>query len=250
MKKTILLLAALITTAIGAMAQTDPLAGKRIGVIGDSYVKNHQNPVEYAWHSKLAKKHGMKYYNYGRNGSCVSIDMKTWGPAVVNRYQQMNDSLDVVVVIAGHNDAARLANAVTDSTTTLNNYREQCTKLCKGLIEKYPRAYIYWFTPWANDNPNFKVIVDATKDICGSMGIPVFDAYQNSNIFARSDQFRQIYFQGGKARPCTPKQQGTRPFPSHRRAFHPSVSAIKRNIRQTKTSQRNNVISHETVTTK
>lgn len=131
MKKTILLLAALITTAIGAMAQTDPLAGKRIGVIGDSYVKNHQNPVEYAWHSKLAKKHGMKYYNYGRNGSCVSIDMKTWGPAVVNRYQQMNDSLDVVVVIAGHNDAARLANAVTDSTTTLNNYREQCTKLCK-----------------------------------------------------------------------------------------------------------------------
>ena len=101
MKKTILLLAALITTAIGSMAQTDPLAGKRIGVIGDSYVKNHQNPVEYAWHSKLAKKHGMKYYNYGRNGSCVSIDMKTWGPAVVNRYQQMNDSLDVVVVIAG-----------------------------------------------------------------------------------------------------------------------------------------------------
>lgn len=198
MKKTILLLAALITTAIGAMAQTDPLAGKRIGVIGDSYVKNHQNPVEYAWHSKLAKKHGMKYYNYGRNGSCVSIDMKTWGPAVVNRYQQMNDSLDVVVVIAGHNDAARLANAVTDSTTTLNNYREQCAKLCKGLIEKYPRAYIYWFTPWANDNPNFKVIVDATKDICGSMGIPVFDAYQNSNVFARSDQFRQIYFQGGK----------------------------------------------------
>lgn len=161
----------------------------------------------------------------------------------------MNDSLDVVVVIAGHNDAARLANAVTDSTTTLNNYREQCTKLCKGLIEKYPRAYIYWFTPWANDNPNFKVIVDATKNICGSMGIPVFDAYQNSNIFARSDQFRQIYFQGGKRDHAHLNNKGqTGSFPS------PSISSFsicnKRNIRQTKTSQRNNVISHETVTTK
>lgn len=37
-------MAALITTAIGSMAQTDPLAGKRIGVIGDSYVKTTKTP--------------------------------------------------------------------------------------------------------------------------------------------------------------------------------------------------------------
>ena len=134
MKKVFCLLAIALTACLCATAQTDPLQGKRIGVIGDSYVKNHQNPVEYAWHYKLAKKHGMTYYNYGRNGSCVSIDMKTWGPAVVHRYQQMNDSLDIVVVIAGHNDAAHLADNVTDSTTTLANYREQCTRLCQGLI--------------------------------------------------------------------------------------------------------------------
>lgn len=91
-----------------AIAQNVSLEGKRIGFIGDSYVKNHRDPVEYSWHYKLAKKYGMKYYNYGRNGSCVSIDMKTWGPAVVNRFQNMNDSLDIVVVIAGHNDAGRL----------------------------------------------------------------------------------------------------------------------------------------------
>lgn len=197
MKKALFLLAVAMTVCLRVSAQVDPLKGKRIGVIGDSYVKNHQNPVEYAWHYKLAKKHGMTYYNYGRNGSCVSIDMKTWGPAVVNRYKQMNDSLDIIVVIAGHNDAARLADSVTDSTTTLDNYRQQCTKLCKGLIEKYPKAYIFWFTPWANDNPNFKIIVNTTKEICGSMGIPVFDAYHNSNIFARDDNFRKIFFQGG-----------------------------------------------------
>lgn len=198
MKKVILLLAFVITISMDASAQTDPLQGKRIGVIGDSYVKNHRDPVENAWHHKLAKKHGMKYYNYGRNGSCVSIDMKTWGPAIVHRYQEMEDSLDIVVVVAGHNDAARLANAVTDSTTTLAYYRKQCSELCQGLIEKFPEAYIFWFTPWANDNPNFEVIVNTTKEICGSMGIPVFDACHNSNIFARSDKFRQIYFQGGK----------------------------------------------------
>lgn len=198
MKKTLLLFTFIITACMGAMAQADPLQGKRIGVIGDSYVKNHREPVENSWHYKLAKKHGMKYYNYGRNGSCVSSDMKVWGPAVVNRYKEMNDSLDIVVVIAGHNDAARLSSTVSDTTTALANYREQCTKLCQGLIEKFPKAYIFWFTPWANDDPNFEVIVNATKEICGSMGIPVFDAFHNSNIFARSDTFRQIFFQGGK----------------------------------------------------
>ena len=198
MKKALLLLAFVITACMDITAQTDPLRGMRIGVIGDSYVKNHREPIQNSWHYKFAKRHGMTYYNYGRNGSCVSLDMKVWGPAVVHRYQQMNDSLDIVVVIAGHNDAGRLADAVTDSTTTLTNYREQCTKLCQGLIEKYPKAYIFWFTPWANDNPNFEVIVNTTKEICGSMGIPVFDAYHDSNIFARNDNFRQIFFQGGK----------------------------------------------------
>jgi hypothetical protein len=35
-------------------------------------------------------------------------------------------------------------------------------------------------------------------EVCGSYGIPVFDAARQSNIFAASEQFRKIYFQGGK----------------------------------------------------
>ncbi len=42
----------------------DPLKGKKIGSIGDSYVRNHREPIEYIWHYKFAKKHGMEYYNY------------------------------------------------------------------------------------------------------------------------------------------------------------------------------------------
>lgn len=172
--------------------QDNVLQGKRIGVIGDSYVKNHREPVENTWHYKFARKHGMKYYNYGLNGNCVSVDLKRWGPSMANRYKEMNDSLDIVVVIAGHNDAARL-----DSTITPELYRQQCTALCRGLIEKYPQARIFWFTPWANVQPGFAKVVRITQEVCGLMGIPVFDCYHNSNIFALSDRFRDIYFQGG-----------------------------------------------------
>ena len=34
--------------------QADDLKGKRIGVIGDSYVKNHKEPVENTWHYAFA----------------------------------------------------------------------------------------------------------------------------------------------------------------------------------------------------
>jgi hypothetical protein len=182
-----------IFSAMPMIAQSDSRHPYRIGVIGDSYVKNHREPIEYTWHYKFAKKHGMEYYNYGRNGNCVSVDLKTWGPSMVNRYKEMNDSLDIVIVIAGHNDASRI-----DSTITIDLYREKCTELCRGLIEKYPHAYIFWFTPWANIKPGFEKVVKVTKEVCGSMGIPVFDCYHNSNIFALSDRFRNIYFQGGQ----------------------------------------------------
>ena len=50
----------------------DPLAGKTINIIGDSYVANHRQPYENAWHYKVAARHGMTYNNYGRNGGAIA----------------------------------------------------------------------------------------------------------------------------------------------------------------------------------
>ena len=181
----------------GRIPAIDPLKGKKIGFIGDSYVRNHREPVENTWHYKFAKKHGMAYYNYGRNGNCISLDLKRWGTAMYKRYEEMPDDLDYVVVIAGHNDAApgRIDSIGVDT------FKQRLGLLCKGLIEKYPRAKLFFFTPWTcNDFAGSlrQQVVDAMLEVCGSHGIPVFDAARRSNIFATSEQFRKIYFQGGK----------------------------------------------------
>lgn len=189
--RTLLILMLSVFCAAVYAGDVDPLEGKRIGVLGDSYVKNHKRPVEETWHYKMAKRHHMTYYNYGRNGNCLSIDLVKWGKAMCSRYKEMTDSLDYVVVIAGHNDAVNL------DSMGIGTYKERLGELCRGLIDKYPKARIYFFTPWCHDNPAFLQVVDATLEVCGSYGIPVFDAYRNSNIFARSDRFRKIYFQGG-----------------------------------------------------
>ena len=182
---------------IEGMSATDPLRGKKIGIIGDSYVRNHREPVENTWHYKFAKKHGMEYYNYGRNGNCIALDLKQWGTAMYKRYTEMREDLDYVVVVAGHNDAS--ANRI--DSIGMDAFRERLGILCEGLTERYPHARILFFTPWTCNGfigSMRERVVDTMIEVCGSYGIPVFDAARRSNIFAASEQFRKIYFQGGK----------------------------------------------------
>ena len=136
----------------------------------------------------------MQYFNYGINGNCVSIPLKQYGEAMYKRYTEMDDSLDYVVVIGGHNDAYQL------DSTNINVYKERLSILCGGLKKKYPSAKIFFFTCWKRKDFKGSVaerIVDTTIETCQQYGIHVFDAARNSNIFAPSDHFRSIYFQNG-----------------------------------------------------
>ena len=134
----------------------------------------------------------MQYFNYGRNGNCVAMPRARFGEAMYKRYKEMTDSLDYVVVIAGHNDASLL------DSIGIDNYKEKLGILCEGLIEKYPSAKLCFFTCWTRKNFSGSAaekVVDATLEVCGRYSIPVFDAARKGNIFAQSDAFRKIYFQ-------------------------------------------------------
>ena len=150
------------------IALTDELNGKRIGVIGDSYVRNHKEPFENTWHYKFAKKHGMEYFNYGKNGNSIAYSSPRWGKAMYLRYAEMADSLDYVIVIGGHNDAFKLDSIFT---------RWNCKNFKGSDSEK---------------------VVDAMIEVCGNYSIPIFDCARKGSIYADNDTFRRIYFQKSK----------------------------------------------------
>jgi lysophospholipase L1-like esterase len=174
-----------------------PLYGKKIGVIGDSYVRNHRDPIEYTWHYKFAQKYGMQYYNYGKNGNCIALDLKQWGTGMYKRYQDMNDSLDYVVIIAGHNDAS--GNRIDSIGMPL--FKERLGILLSGLRTKYPNGQIFFITPWRCENFQGSMrqqVIEAIKEVCAKYDVPVFDASRDSNIESDNFDFRKKYFQGGK----------------------------------------------------
>lgn len=173
-----------------------PLAGKRIAFLGDSYVRNHREPAMLAWHYKFARKHGMTYFNYGRNGSNVAYNSKQWGPAMYVRYKDLPDDLDYVVVVGGHNDSFTL-----DSIGGLEQYKRRLGELCEGLIARYPKAQIFFFTRWVSaDFPGSKAekVVDATLEVCGSYSIPVFDSARKGGIYIGNETFRKTFLQPKK----------------------------------------------------
>lgn len=174
------------------IAEVNDLTNKRIGVIGDSYVRNHTDAIENTWHYKFAKRYNMQYFNFGRNGNCIAYDRDRFGEAIYKRYMSMPDSLDYVLVIGGHNDTYML-----DSIGGIDEFKEKMTILCDGLVNKYPSAKIFFFTRWSCENfqgSDAEQIVDAMIEVCGNYSIPIFDCARKGNIFAYNESFREIFF--------------------------------------------------------
>ena len=180
-----------------------PLAGRRIAFIGDSYVRNHRNAVEDTWHYKLAAKHGMEYHNYGRNGGCIAFDRAKFGPSILKRFGEMEDGLDYVVMIAGHNDAGFIQKGDGKNSVSPERQAENFTtftngldRLCTGLRAKYPSATIVFISPWRVERAYFSEVMEAERAAAARHGFAFFDAAHLSGVNPNDPEERKAWFQG------------------------------------------------------
>lgn len=182
----------LAATPIISTKRTDSLlAGKTMNIIGDSYVENNTHDVSEAWHYKLAQKYAMTYNNYGHNGNGLITPNKN-GTPVVERYNDMADGADYVVVIGGKNDY--------NDQFPLEDFKAGLITLIKGLVIKYPDAKLCFFTPWSlgdDEKQDIKLIdyAQAIEDTCNLFGVACFNSYKKSNITPWDANFRKRYMQ-------------------------------------------------------
>ncbi len=196
MKKLISTIIAL-TTFFAAFTADNYLAGKTIAFLGDSYVKNHRRPSSETCHAKAAANLEMNYVNCGRNGSSIAFDRTKdgFGPAMTERYKtEIPDSVDFIVVIAGHNDADYLTNHSDENLW--EDFVKGLDTLLDGMQTKFPNARIAFVTPWAVARPGFSEVNAQIIKACGQKGIPVLDMAALGVIEVNNPDFRAKYFQG------------------------------------------------------
>lgn len=179
----------LLMLSLGAQAQV-------INVFGDSYVRNHRAPYQETWHYLAAEQLFWTYRNYGRNGSAVAFDRTKdgFGPKMIDRLKEMNDTADVVMVIAGHNDAS----LIEEGRGTIEDYRKALCELLDALQAKYPDARLCCVTPWHVARPYFKPVVKVLRRECKKRRIPLLDLYKDKTIDVENEKFREQYFQPSK----------------------------------------------------
>lgn len=163
-------------------------------VFGDSYVRNHHCPVEETWHAKVAQQLGLRYMNFGINGNCVGYDRESegYGKAMIDRVGELPDSASIILIIAGHNDAAMITE---HKNYSVELFSRRLDILLKHIIKKFPSASIGYVTPWNVNRRYFAEVTSEIKRICKSNKIPVLDA-STSSIEVNDPDFREKYFQG------------------------------------------------------
>lgn len=168
------------------------LEGRTLCVFGDSYVRNHRRPASETWHSKVASRLGMNYVNCGVNGSSILFDRTAegFGKAMTERYVELPDNVDCLLIIAGHNDASMIK-----SDADLTRFDEALVELLANLRSRYPEASIGYVLPWSVDRGYFKQVIASIKRICDECAVPVFDAEAAGGIRVNDPDYRALYFQ-------------------------------------------------------
>lgn len=168
---------------VPSVSSYNNLYDKTFNVLGDSMVAGHTLGFDKTWAFKLAQRNKMVVRNYGINGNCLAGTQGGGsGTPMSLRYQDMNPNADYVGVFGLTNDAGSAQVPIGENTdATADTVKGGLNILCQGLTTIYPKAKIFFITPYHRSG--IEPYVQAMKDICQEKyGIPVFDNYRNGGI--------------------------------------------------------------------
>ena len=177
-------------------------SGVRIACLGDSITaaanrEGEEGYQQYAYPARLKELLGAEeVYNLGIGGSSIG---RYWADAYVDRYQEIPEDTDIIIVMGGTNDAF-CASDKEFGNLEERKYRTFCgdlNELMKGIKEKYPDTEVFFATPLPNVLQDYLMkerdyllpqqkYVDVIKTLAKEYDYDVIDLY-NSNILDSHD---------------------------------------------------------------
>ncbi len=190
------------------------LTGRKANFLGDSITQGHGTSApEHIYLNVLKERCGLACArNYGIGGTTIaaSVDREKcpdFGPPFVERYQQMEDDADLIVVFGGANDFGHGDAPMGKSDDRdLHTFHGALNLLMEGLIEKYPLADIVFMTPLQNigeTQPSaltgcrLEEYARAIQSAGRRFAIPVLDLYGTSGLCAHLESVRKLFLPDG-----------------------------------------------------
>lgn len=174
----------------------------KIACLGDSITKaanleNEENYEQYAYPARLQELLGaQEIYNLGIGGSSIG---RYWADAFVDRYMEIPEDSDIIIVMGGTNDGFCVSDEEFGSLEE-REYHTFCgdlDELMRGLRENYPDAQIFFATPLPNVLQDYlmserdyllpqKKFVEVIQVLAEEYDFELIDLY-NSNVLDSHD---------------------------------------------------------------
>ena len=198
------------------------LEGLKINFLGDSitFGVGASNP-DAVYHAILKREVNLaEARNYGISGTKIAIQKGTLEKpkddyidvnSFCERFEQMDDDADVVVVFGGTNDyGAGDAPIGTFADRTPDTFYGACHYLFSGLVKKYLGKPIVIMTPLHRldedrsscpnknaDSKPLRVYVNIIREVAEYYSLPVLDMYANSGIQPELKEIRDAFVPDG-----------------------------------------------------
>ena len=200
---------------ITALQQKNRWFNKKANIIGDSIIKGENSADSYKRMkddnvaSILMEEFGFKEVrNYGIGGSRISSHV-TNENGIVDRFNNMNNDADLIIIAGGTNDFGsdvELGNLSNLSDNT--KFKPALYNTLKGLQDKYTGKEIYYITPAhrKDSKPDnvanrvgltLKDYVEAAYEVCELLSVPVIDMWKELGFSPFNDTMKNTYMKDG-----------------------------------------------------
>ncbi len=197
------------------------LEGLKINFLGDSITEAcGVSCVENVFWNVLKREEGLaEARGYGVSGTRFAkkknpSEKPRWDLDFIQRYPEMSDDADAVVIFGGTNDFGHGDAPLGEmSDRTPYTFYGACHTLFEGVINKYPEAVIVVMTPLhriEEDNPRgdsnkldgegvapLSAYVDIIKEVACFYSLPVLDLWSVSGIQPKVQVLREKYCPDG-----------------------------------------------------
>ena len=181
---------------------TIDFSGKKIACLGDSItaasnLDNLEDYQQYSYPARLKELLGAEEVtNLGIGGSSIG---RYWADAFADRYQEIPEDTDIILVMGGTNDGFCVSEAEFGSLEQreARTFCGDLDELMRGIKENYPDAMVFFATPLPNILHDYlrsersyllpqKDFADVILTLADEYGFQVVDLY-NSNILDSHD---------------------------------------------------------------